>query len=40
MPVLVVVVGEENVAELPGLAERGEAAGEGRAVLEGLELRF
>ena len=40
VPVLVVVVGEEDVAEVAGLMECLEAAGEGRAVFEGLELRF
>jgi hypothetical protein len=37
---LVVVVDEEDVAEVADLTERFEAAGEGRAVSEGLELRF
>ncbi len=36
VPVLVVVVGEEDVAEVAGLAEGFEAAGECRAVFEGL----
>ena len=40
VPVLVVVVGEEDAAELAGFTEGGEAAGERRAVLEGLEVRF
>ena len=40
VPVLVVVVGEERLAERPGVLDAAEALGEGRAVLEGLELRL
>jgi hypothetical protein len=36
MAVVVVVVGEEDVAECACFFEGGEAAGEDRAVLEGL----
>ena len=38
VPVLVVVIGEERFAEGPGVLDAAEAFGEGRAVLEGLEL--
>jgi hypothetical protein len=37
MAMLVVVVGEELIAEGPGILDRAEAGGERRAVLEGLE---
>src|ERR1035438_945608 len=40
MAVLVVVVGEEDLAEGAGAGEGSELAGERRAVLECLELRF
>src|SRR5579875_1827340 len=37
VPVLVVVEGEERLAERPGVLDRAEPLGERRAVLEGLE---
>jgi len=40
VPVLVVVVGEERLAERSGVGQGPEAAGEGRAVLQRLELGF
>ena len=40
MAVLVVVEGEERLAERPGIFDRAEPLGERRAVLEGLELRL
>src|SRR6266852_6153331 len=40
MAMLGVVVGEENVAEGAGFVQGGEAAGEDRAVFEGLERRL
>jgi hypothetical protein len=40
MPVVVVVVGEEDIAEGAGVFQEGKAAGEDRAVLEGLERRL
>jgi len=40
VPMVVVVGVEELGAELAGLLERGEGAGEGQAVLQGLELRL
>jgi hypothetical protein len=38
MAVLVVVVGEEDLAERPGIGQGPELARERRAVFEGLEL--
>ena len=38
--VVVVVVGEERLAERPGVGDGAEALGEARAVLERLELRL
>jgi hypothetical protein len=38
VPVFVVVIREERFAEGPGVLDAAEAFGEGRAVLEGLEL--
>ena len=38
--VLVVVPGEEVLAVRPGGLDRGEPGGEGRPVLQGLELRL
>ena len=40
MAVLVVVVGEERLAEDPGVGDAAEALGEARAVFERLELRL
>ena len=40
VPVLMVVVCEELLAERPRVLDAAEAFGERRAVLEGLELRF
>ena len=40
MAVLVVVVGEEQVAECACVVQGGEGAGEDGAVLEGLECRL
>ena len=40
MAVVVIVIGEEDVAECACFVEGGEAAGKCRTVFEGLELRF
>jgi hypothetical protein len=40
VPVLVVVVRKERLAERPGVLDAAETLGEGGAVLEGLELRL